>query len=161
VRGIILADRAIPRLRGLATFYAKRTRVLPVALAVCSGMAFAQAGKSRAGVSPPPDIALGKQIFVQYCASCHGVDAKGNGPAAVAMKTLPPDLTELAKRNGGKYPAGYVGAVVKFGKSLASHGSEDMPVWGARFKTLDPLHDATGQKHVDDLVAYLESLQLK
>jgi hypothetical protein len=37
----------------------------------------------------------------------------------------------------------------------------DMPVWGARFKTFDPDHDPTGQQHVDDLVAYLESLQVK
>jgi hypothetical protein len=70
-------------------------------------------------------------------------------------------LTTLAKRHGGKYPAGYVSAVLKFGRSLESHGSEEMPVWGSRFRKLDPVHDPTGQQHVDDLVAFIQSLQTK
>jgi hypothetical protein len=79
----------------------------------------------------------------------------------MAMKTPPPDLTRMARRHGGEYPAGYVGALLKFGRSLGSHGSEDMPIWGSRFKDLDPVRDPTGQQHVDDVVAYIGSLQLK
>ena len=103
----------------------------------------------------------GREIFLKYCASCHGTSARGDGPAAFTMKTSPPDLTTLSKRHDGKYPAGYVSAVLKFGRSLASHGSEDMPVWGTQFKNLDPLHDPTGQQHVDNLVAFIKSLQTK
>ena len=77
------------------------------------------------------------------------------------LRTPPPDLTTLAKRHDGKYPAGFVSAVLIFGKSFASHGSEDMPIWGSRFKKLDPIHDPTGQQHIDDLVAYIQSLQEK
>jgi hypothetical protein len=51
--------------------------------------------------------------------------------------------------------------VLTFGKSFASHGSEDMPIWGSRFKMLDPVRDPTGQQHIDDVVAYLRSLQEK
>jgi hypothetical protein len=69
-------------------------------------------------------------------------------------------LTTLAERNEGEYPSGRVSAVLTFGRSFASHGSEDMPIWGTRFKTLDPAHDATGQQHVDDVVAYIGSLQV-
>jgi mono/diheme cytochrome c family protein len=105
--------------------------------------------------------AVGKEIFVKYCASCHGTDGAGCGPAAVATKTPPPDLTTLARRHEGKYPAGYVGALLKFGHSLASHGSENMPVWGLRFKDLDPVRDPTGQQHIDDVVAYIASIQAK
>jgi mono/diheme cytochrome c family protein len=105
--------------------------------------------------------ASGKETFVKYCASCHGADGAGNGPAAMTMKTPPPDLTRMARRHGGKYPAGYVGALLKFGRSLGSHGSEDMPIWGSRFKDLDPVRDPTGQQHVDDVVAYIGSLQRK
>jgi len=47
----------------------------------------------------------GKDMFDTYCAVCDGKDARGNGPAANAMKTPPADLTTLAKGNGGKYPA--------------------------------------------------------
>jgi mono/diheme cytochrome c family protein len=107
------------------------------------------------------NTASGKETFLKYCASCHGEDGKGNGPAAIALKPPPSDLTTLSKRHEGEYPAGYVGAVLKFGRSLAAHGSLDMPVWGSRFKTLDPVRDATGQQHVDDVVAYIKSLQAK
>jgi len=100
-------------------------------------------------------------MFAKYCASCHGLDAAGNGPAAFAMRTPPPDLTALARRHEGKYPAGYVGALLTFGSNFAAHGSEDMPIWGSHFKELDPVHDPTGQQHVDDVVAFIGSLQVK
>jgi len=103
----------------------------------------------------------GKATFRAYCASCHGENAKGEGPAAVALKIPPPDLTLLSRRNGGKYPEGYISAVLKFGKGLPSHGSEDMPIWGSSAKALDPARDPTGQQHVDDVVAYVGSLQVK
>ena len=102
-----------------------------------------------------------KQIFVKYCASCHGMDSKGSGPAAFALTPPPPDLTTLARRHHGRYPAGYVGALLKFGRSPAAHGSGDMPVWGAGFKEIDPVHDPTGQQHIDMMVVYIASLQAK
>jgi len=131
--------------------------MLQRALSLC-----VQAQKTKpASKQRKADLTSGNQTFLQYCASCHGKDAKGGGPAAFAMKIPPPDLTALATRHEGKYPAGYVSAVLIFGRSLASHGSEDMPVWGSRFKNLDPEHDPTGQQHIDDLVAYIQSLQVK
>jgi mono/diheme cytochrome c family protein len=107
------------------------------------------------------NLVSGKETFLQYCASCHGKTAKGDGPAAFVMKPSPADLTTLAKRNEGKYPAGSVSAILRFGRSFAAHGASDMPVWGTRFKNLDPVHDPTGQQHIDDLVAYVQSLQVK
>ena len=77
------------------------------------------------------------------------------------MKILPPDLTTLTKRYEDKFPAGYVAALLKFGRNLASHGSLEMPVWGTRFRSLDPVNDPTGQQHIDDVVAYIRSLQIK
>jgi len=102
----------------------------------------------------------GKETFVEYCASCHGLDGKGRGPVASALKSPPTDLTTLAKNNEGKYPAGFVSAVLKFGRNLSAHGSQDMPVWGSRFKMIDPVNDPTGQRHVDDIVAYIAILQI-
>jgi hypothetical protein len=72
----------------------------------------------------------------------------------------PTNLTALSKKNEGKFPAGFVAAVLKFGRNVAAHGSQDMPVWGSVFKNIDPAHDPTGQKHVDDVIAYIESLQI-
>jgi len=123
---------------------------------------FTAAGRQKSKpVERKADLVNGREVFLKFCASCHGKDGKGQGPAASAMRTSPPDLTTLAKRFEGKYPRGYVSAVLNFGKGLASHGSEDMPVWGVRFRSVDPEHDPNGQQHLTDVVAYLASVQSK
>jgi mono/diheme cytochrome c family protein len=103
----------------------------------------------------------GKTMFDSYCAVCHGKDSKGDGPAASAMKTPPTDLTLLAQKNGGKYPAAHVAAVIRGQASTPSHGSEDMPVWGPLFTSISQGH--TGQVHqrISNLVPYVETLQAK
>ena len=135
--------------------------LLGMAFVTVLGFGRVQGKSEQKPAARQPSTASGKKTFLKYCASCHGEDGRGNGPAAFAMKTPPPDLTTLSRRHEGKYPAGYVSAVLQFGRSLAAHGSEDMPVWGSRFKTLDPVRDPTGQQHVDDVVAYIGSLQAK
>jgi mono/diheme cytochrome c family protein len=135
--------------------------LLCAAMLVLPGICPAQAKSPQKQPARQPDAQAGKETYQRYCASCHGESAKGDGPAATALHPPPTDLTTLTKRHEGKFPSGYVGALVKFGRSLAAHGSLDMPVWGAKLKALDPDHDPTGQQHVDDLVAYLESLQVK
>jgi len=103
----------------------------------------------------------GKVMFNNYCAVCHGADAKGNGPAASAMKTSPTDLTVLAKNNGGKYPAAHVAAVIKGQATLPSHGSQDMPVWGPLFSSIDQGREGQVQQRIANLVTYIESMQAK
>lgn len=100
----------------------------------------------------------GRQTYQQYCASCHGENAKGGGPAAAALKTPPPDLTTLAKQNGGKFPYEYVGGVVRFGKPISAHGSSDMPVWGPIFNFVD-YNEVAIRKRIKNLCDYLASLQ--
>ena len=138
-----------------------RLILLSVILATALNIARPQGKTEQKPLARQASVASGKETFLKYCASCHGENGKGHGPAAIAMKTPPSDLTTFSKRHEGKFPAGYVGAVLKFGRSLASHGSEDMPIWGSRFKDFDPVHDPTGQQHVDDVIAYIESLQPK
>jgi len=134
--------------------------ILPVTFLLAAlGTAHPQAAKNQGPRAREAGASAGKQTFMKHCASCHGAAGKGSGPAAAALNPQPPDLTTLARRHNGKYPAGYVGAVLKFGRSLAAHGSEDMPVWASRFRELDPVADPTGQQHIDDVVAYLASLQ--
>jgi mono/diheme cytochrome c family protein len=103
----------------------------------------------------------GKEMYTQYCAACHGADGKGSGPAAVALKTPPADLTTLAKRHDGKYPSDYVATLLRSGTGAAAHGSSDMPTWGPLFKTLDPMHDEKVQQRIRNLNVYLTSLQAK
>ncbi|PYX71188.1 MAG: hypothetical protein DMG78_16315 [Acidobacteria bacterium] len=103
----------------------------------------------------------GKDMFNSYCAVCHGTDAKGAGPAASAMKTNPVDLTALAKKSGGKYPASHVAAVLRGQAITASHGSQDMPIWGPLFSSISQGHEAQVQQRIVNLVDYVETLQTK
>jgi len=135
--------------------------LLGASLFTALGVTEPQSKNERKSATKLPSAAAGQETFLKYCASCHGKTAKGDGPAAFVFRTPPPDLTTLSRRHEDKFPAGYVGVVLTFGKSFASHGSEDMPIWGSRFKTLDSVHDPTGQQHIDDVVAYIRSLQVK
>lgn len=136
-------------------------------LLMLSALAVAQQApsESQAGVRHVPITHTpsnsGKEMFRSYCAVCHGTDAKGNGPAASAMKTPPTDLTQLAKNNGGKYPAAHVAAVIKGQATTPSHGSQDMPVWGPLFSSISQGHDAQVQQRISNLVTYLEGVQGK
>jgi mono/diheme cytochrome c family protein len=103
----------------------------------------------------------GKEMFNSYCAVCHGKDAKGNGPAASAMKTTPTDLTALAKNNGGKYPSSHVAAVLRGQAITPSHGSQDMPVWGPLFSSISQGHEGPVQQRITNLVGYIADLQAK
>jgi mono/diheme cytochrome c family protein len=103
----------------------------------------------------------GKEMFNSYCAVCHGKDGKGNGPAASAMKTPPADLTVLAQKNGGKYPASHVASVLRGQASTPSHGSQDMPVWGPLFSSISQGHEGQVQQRINNLVTYIESQQAK
>jgi len=100
-------------------------------------------------------------MFKSYCAVCHGADARGGGPAASALKTPPPDLTVIAQKNGGKYPAAHVAAVIRNQPDMSSHGNKDMPVWGPLFSSISQGHESQVQQRIANLVDYIESLQVK
>jgi len=102
----------------------------------------------------------GSEMFNSYCASCHGKDAKGDGPAAPALKVPPANLTELAKKNNGKFPADHVATILRSGVTGA-HGSVDMPVWGPLFSQVSGRSDSIVQMRISNLIHYLESLQVK
>jgi mono/diheme cytochrome c family protein len=105
--------------------------------------------------------ASGKEMFVSYCASCHGKDAKGDGPAAGALKQAPADLTSLAKRHDGKYPSDLVTSVLRGQTKLMAHGDQDMPVWGPVFWKMSQGHEEQVQMRIANLNHYIESLQEK
>jgi mono/diheme cytochrome c family protein len=104
----------------------------------------------------------GRDLFEFYCASCHGLDGKGNGRAATALKVPPPDLTMLAQRNHGTFPTEKVADLVKGSERLSTpaHGSRDMPVWGPIFKALDN-RDEINAARIESIVRYIESIQAK
>ncbi|MEW6268720.1 MAG: c-type cytochrome [Thermodesulfobacteriota bacterium] len=66
----------------------------------------------------------GENLYRTLCASCHGVDGRGDGPAAPALSPPPTDLTkstlgvpELMKVIDGR-------------RTIRAHGDATMPVWG-------------------------------
>jgi mono/diheme cytochrome c family protein len=105
--------------------------------------------------------ASGHDMFMSYCASCHGKNAKGVGPAASALKITPADLTRLAKDNGGKYPTNKVTSILGGQTDLAAHGNKEMPVWGVVFWSMSGGHAGEVQQRVANLNRYIESLQVK
>src|SRR6185503_9004715 len=45
----------------------------------------------------PPDLARGRVLYQQSCASCHGAAGHGDGPAAKDMEPPPIDFHDLAR----------------------------------------------------------------
>jgi mono/diheme cytochrome c family protein len=105
--------------------------------------------------------AAGKEMYDSYCASCHGVDGKGDGPAAPALKMPATNLTALSARNRGTFPATHVAAVIQGSAMTPAHGSKEMPVWGPIFLTMGGHSSAQAQLRIRNLTNYLESIQVK
>ena len=124
---------------------------------------------SMSGAAPPKKADMGPtttqaspvsgaELYKSQCASCHGSDAKGNGPAAEALRMRPTDLTQLAARNGGRFPAHKLELLLGGSDNLPVHGSRTMPIWGPGFKGMNR-DDGQAAVRIRELVRYLESIQ--
>ena len=134
--------------------------ILAVAL-LLANLGLAQEKQIKRTPIQQSNSSSGKQMFSDYCAPCHGLSGKGDGPAASALKTPPADLTQLAKKNNGKFPADHVMTVLRIGLPTASHGASDMPVWGPLFRSLNPSAPTIADQRIRNLTAFIESLQAK
>lgn len=76
---------------------------------------------------------IGQASFTANCAVCHGATGTGNGPIVDLLKTAPPDLAGLAKRNGGRFPFKSVYETITDAGKTRGHGTNEMPIWGTRF----------------------------
>lgn len=111
-------------------------------------------------------VATGKLYYQRYCASCHGISAKGDGPLAQDLKTKPADLTQLSKKNGGKFPDLRLYRTIDGREEVKGHGPREMPVWGTWFNIeIQENKSSTRANRVAGrillLVHYLESIQGK
>jgi len=102
----------------------------------------------------------GPELFRAHCAACHGSDAKGGGPMAPALKTRVPDLTMLAKKNGGQFPSARVRNSIMGDDVVMSHGSGEMPIWGPIFHQIESDQDF-GAVRLQNILKFLESIQVK
>jgi mono/diheme cytochrome c family protein len=104
----------------------------------------------------------GEELFERFCASCHGAGARGDGPVALSLNVMVPDLTAITQRYG-EFPATVVRDVID-GRAVpvGAHGTRAMPVWGYEF-WVEEGGDIVAQTAVRDainkLVEYLRSLQ--
>jgi mono/diheme cytochrome c family protein len=128
---------------------------------VSSAPVFSQQTKIKKVPAPYTSPASGKDMYMAYCASCHGTHAKGDGPAAGALKIPPADLTTLAQKNNGKFPGNHIAAVLSGQEEVTAHGSKDMPVWGPVFSRVSRGHVTEVQQRISNLTQYIESLQEK
>jgi mono/diheme cytochrome c family protein len=103
---------------------------------------------------------VGSEIYRTYCAVCHGDRGRGDGPLAGSLRSVPSDLTLLATRNGGEFPAEMVARIIDGRDPVAGHGGPDMPVWGDAFQGSEA-DDQKVEEKIQSLVAFVGTLQAK
>lgn len=136
------------------------SRFRPALALVLLGLA---AGVARAEDTTPG--VSGEHDFNLYCASCHGVSGKGDGPKAFSLEKKLPDLTKLTRKYG-QFPRDKLTRMVDGRDPIPGHGDREMPVWGVWFKeeAAQELGGAEGdegtvKRRLDNLVDYIASLQ--
>lgn len=127
------------------------TRLLRATRAVLAALAFAAAGGWAAESAPqgallPKDstdaaVFRGGLVFANYCVTCHGINADGNGRAARLYTPRPANLRTSDKNDD------YLGLIIRKGGGSIGR-SEFMPTWEAELT----------EEQIRDLVAYLRSI---
>jgi hypothetical protein len=106
----------------------------------------------------------GQSLYMENCASCHGVTGRGDGPAATGLRTPPADLTQIAARRDGVWPMLEVMSIVD-GYSRRTLKRDEMPIFDD-FLDGDTIDVDTGNglktpmsTKLIEMVNYLETLQ--
>ncbi len=124
---------------------------------------------SASAASETPSLS-GQKDFLEYCAPCHGSSGVGDGPVALELATKPANLTLIEKQHGS-FDRNWLKAYIDGRSMPRAHGNSQMPVWGRWFA----LQATAGgllqeeqreiekqvNKRLDDLMAYLKSIQVK
>jgi mono/diheme cytochrome c family protein len=136
---------------------------LVTALTAGLGLACNGSGQDQAQDEEQARIAAGRDLFQSYCASCHGVDARGGGPVASQLRVPPADLTRIAARRNGRFEASEVAAYIDGRSEVLAHGRREMPVWGRVYDERNDriLADETllSPGMIFTITAYLRSVQ--
>jgi mono/diheme cytochrome c family protein len=121
---------------------------------------------ATAGAQQAEIVAAGKREFHGHCAVCHGLGGKGKSVMTTLnlLTVKPADLTQLRKKNKGRFPFWQVYRIIEGREEVKGHGTPDMPIWGERFAeeeggTLADETRAIGR--ILTIVHYLESIQEK
>lgn len=136
-----------------------------------AGRADAQTAPAQANAQPPGQqriIDVGRREFEANCASCHGRDGKGKGPLVDLLRRSPPDLTQMAKANGGILPINRLYESIEGGQ-VAAHGTREMPIWGTDYRVRDAEYygdlpydaEALVRARILSLLEYINRLQAR
>jgi len=148
--------RAIPTNRPRLQRWTRRGAALALlALAAVHPAAAAEPEKPVLAVS-------GERLYVRYCAVCHGRSGRGDGPFAGILRKVPPDVTMIAARRGGRFPDDEIARFVDGRFVPLAHGTREMPVWGRWLG--EPIaegtaHDEVARGEVLAILEYLKTLQ--
>ncbi len=132
----------------------------------------AVAAMASTAIAPAQEMSIGQREYVNSCASCHGVSGKGDGALAGFLSQTIPDLTVLAKNNGGVFPVSRMYEVIDGRAEVAAHGMRDMPVWGDEYDAqaragrlgefaARPDMDAFVRGRILALIEYVSTLQVE
>jgi mono/diheme cytochrome c family protein len=133
-------------------------------LALTSLIAASPERADRAASAPTSDGGPGRILYLAHCQGCHGLDGRGDGPAAASLRTRPTDLTRLWQHYGTPLDRERLTAYIDGRGLLEVHGPREMPVWGDEFfedaPPLTPnLVEGARQHLIAVLVEYLETIQ--
>jgi mono/diheme cytochrome c family protein len=144
----------------------------PIALAAVLAAAFATSSLALAAEpEPEPPAVTGAHLYMNYCASCHGVGGRGDGPLVMVLVAKPANLTRLAEKYGRPLPVDKLAAFIDGRTDVKAHGPREMPVWGEQLyrgeagKSPAPdspsgrVREAARQGTIDLILAYLETIQ--
>jgi mono/diheme cytochrome c family protein len=122
------------------------------------GIALILAAPALADVASTPSnqVEIGETTYRTYCALCHGIGG-APGMFSEALNKAAPNLTEIAKRNGGQFPDVKVEQIIRDG-GISGHGTMRLLSWERYFRT------DTSEEQVDqvihDLIEYLKNHQI-
>ena len=104
----------------------------------------------------------GEDLYRRFCASCHGIEGRGDGPVSASLRVEVPDLTRTATRATGADQRDRIGRIIDGRYIIGAHGTRIMPVWGedlARLEIGNPDAERSAQTIIARLADYVLSLQ--
>lgn len=101
----------------------------------------------------------GANEYINSCAACHGIDGKGNGPMVDQLIKQPKDLTILSQENGGSFPETVIYQIIDGRRVNLSHGPQEMPIWGMRFRITEGNEEAVDAR-ISNIIKFIEKFQI-
>lgn len=122
-------------------------------------LAFAASPAQGEEAANPAKAAVGRSVYRAYCGSCHGKEARGDGPVAQYLSPRPSDLTLIRQRRDGEFPREEIQRIIDGREEVPGHGSGEMPVWGDAFITAGAADQEAVREKIENLVHFLQSIQ--